>query len=246
MAKYFDEQKWSEIIKDNNWYLKILDEYKYLMALTEKNSKEIREEIKNEICDFFQEHLEKGDVALGKDGPNWDEQRKPIDTIVIHHTAHPPGITWQRLNATHLLRLYATYYANPYYEEDKYIKGQPIFSHHFRNGTQVFYAYHWLVRMDGTWEKLLNDNEIGWQAGNWDINCRSIAICLDNDLENSSPPDRVILSVAKLIKEKYPQVSLERIIGHREANPKTTCPGNKFLTEWKFKIIEALKNIIVF
>ena len=25
-----------------------------------------------------------------------------------------------------------------------------------------FYAYHWLVRMDGNAERLLNDNEIGW------------------------------------------------------------------------------------
>lgn len=140
-----------------------------------------------------------------------------------------------------LVCLYATYYASPYYEREKHIKGQAIFSNHFKSGHQVFYVYQWLVRMDGKTERLLNDNEIGWQAGNWEVNCRSVAICLDNDFENSAPSDLVLSSVAELIKEKYSQVSFEKIIGHREVNPKTICPGNEFLTGWKWKLINALK-----
>lgn len=236
MPKYFDEQKWIEAIQHDDWYLRLSDDYKRLMKQAEESSKEISEEIKEEIYQFFESHLEKGDIVLGKEGPNWDEERKPIDTIVIHHTKNPPGITWQRLSAMHLIRLYATYY-----EKEKHIKGQAIFSNHFRNGYQVFYAYHWLIRMDGNAEKLLNGNEIGWQVGNWEVNCRSVAICLDNDFENSSPSDSVVSSVAELIKEKYPQVKSENIVGHREVNPKTTCPGNEFLTGWKSELINALK-----
>ncbi len=241
MSKYFNEQEWLEATQHNDWYLRISDDYNRLMKQADESSKEISEEIKEGIYQFFENHLEKGDIALGKEGPNWDEERKPINTIVIHHTKNPPGITWQRLSAMQLIRLYATYYASPYYEKEKHIKGEAIFSNHFKNSHQVFYAYHWLVRMDGNTERLLNDNEIGWQAGNWEVNCRSVAICLDNDFENSSPSDSVILSVAKLIKEKYPQVKLENIVGHREVNLKSTCPGNEFLTDWKLKIINALK-----
>ena len=241
MPKYFNEQKWTEAIKHDDWYLRLSDDYKLLTKQDEESSKEIHDETKEEIYQFFENHFEKGDIALGKEGPNLDEERKKIDTIVIHHTKNPPGVTWQRLSVMQLIRLYATYYASPYYEKEKHIKGQAIFSNHFKNSHQVFYAYHWLVRMNGGTERLLNDNEIGWQAGNWEVNCRSIAICLDNDFENSSPSDLVLLSVTKLIKEKYPQVSLEKIIGHREVNPKTTCPGNEFLTDWKLKIINALK-----
>jgi hypothetical protein len=241
MPKFFDEQKWLEAIKHSDWYLRLADDYKRLMKQSEESSKEISEEIKEEVYQFFENHLEKGDIALGKEGPNWDEERKPIDTIVIHHTKNPLGITLQRLSAMHLVRLYATYYASPYYEKEKHIKERAVFSNHFRNSHQVFYAYHWLVRMDGKTEKLLSDNEIGWQAGNWEMNCRSVAICLDNDFESSSPSDLVISAVAKLIKEKYPQIKLENIIGHREVNPKTTCPGNNFLDGWKLELIENLK-----
>jgi hypothetical protein len=241
MPKYFNEQKWVEAIKYDDWYLRLSDDYKCLMKQSEESSKEISDEIKEETYQFFENHFEKGDIALGKEGPNWDEERKPIDTVVIHHTKNPPGITWQRLSAMQLIRLYATYYASPYYEKEKHIKGEAIFSNHFKNNHQVFYAYHWLVRMDGNAERLLNDNEIGWQAGNWEVNCRSVAICLDNNFEKSSPPDLVLSSVAKLIKEKYPQVKLENIIGHREVDSKTNCPGNKFLNGWKLKLIENLK-----
>lgn len=237
MAKHFDKQKWIEAIKHNDWYLRLADDYKLLMKKAERSDKEISEEIKEEVYQFFERNLSEKTIALGKQGPNWDEERKPIDTIIIHHTKNQPGITWGRLSAMQLIRLYATYYASPYYEKEKHIKGEAIYSNHFKNEEQVFYAYHWLVRMDGTMERLLNDNEIGWQAGNWDVNCRSIAICLDNDFENSSPSDLVLSAVSNLIKEQYPQVKAENIKGHREVNPKTTCPGNQFLDDWKTKLI---------
>lgn len=243
MAKYFNEQEWTEAIRCPDWYLRLQENYKRLMKLADESDKEKSDAIKEEIYKFFESHLAKNDVALGETGPNWDKERKAIDTIIIHHSKNPPGITWQRLSAMHLVRLYASYYASPYYENDRYIKGQPIYSGHFRNGQQVFYAYHWFVRMNGNRERLLNDNETGWHAGDWDVNCRSVAICLDNDFENSSPSKVVLSSVAKLIKKNYPQVKLKNISGHREVNPKTACPGNKFLGEWKLDLIDTIKSL---
>jgi N-acetyl-anhydromuramyl-L-alanine amidase AmpD len=79
-------------------------------------------------------------------------------------------------------------------------------------------------------ERLLEDNEIGWQAGNWDINCRSVAICFDGDYENSKPSDIELKAAANIIKEYYPGVLKERIFGHCEINRKTTCPSNLFLS----------------
>ncbi len=240
MAKHFDETKWQEAIQHPDWYLKLSNDYKKLMKKAEKSPKEISEEIKEESYQFFETNLAEDKIKLGDTGPNWDEERKPIDTIVIHHTKNPSGITWQRLSAMHLIRLYASYYASPHYEGEQHIKGTPIYSNHFRNGQMVFYAYHWLVRMDGTTERLLGDNEIGWHAGKWDINCKSVAICFDNDFENSAPPKHVLQVVSNLIKEHYSNVRPENIFGHREINPKTTCPGNLFLNEWKTKIVEEV------
>jgi len=105
---------------------------------------------------------------------------------------------------------------------------------------------HWFVRHDGTAERLLNDNEIGWQAGNWNINCRSVAICFDGDYENTRPSDIELSAAANIIKDHYPQIARERILGHREVNQKTTCPSNLFLSDtthrgWKDDLLALLK-----
>lgn len=217
--------------------MKLLPDYKKLLKKIEKRP-EIREEVKEKVYSFFQKHLDQRDLVIAKTGPNSDDERKPIDAVVIHHTSLPPGVSWQRLDAIQILTIYAAYYASPT-DAEKEMRGQAIWSGHFRDGRQIFYTYHWLVRMDGTVEKLLPDDKIGWQAGNWDINTRSVGICLDGDFEDSAPPDAVLDAVAKLIKENYPQVKQERIFGHREINPKTTCPGNQFLVGWKGRLIKG-------
>ena len=118
---------------------------------------------------------------MGGKNKDFDGDRKDIDTVIIHHTHNKPGITKERLSVMELLRLYAPYFSNPTYEFDKVIKDKPIYSGHFRDNKQVFYPYHWIIRTDGRVERLLLDKEIGWHCGNWDINCRSVAIVFDNE-----------------------------------------------------------------
>ena len=241
MAKYFDEKVWSQALQKPDWYLRLFGDYQRLMRLADENPSGVAESIKEEVYRFLEERLMQGMVALASDGPNRDAERKAIDTVVVHHTKNPSGITWQRLSVMHLIRLYAPYYRQPSSEEGK-IAGQAIYSHHFRNGQPVFYAYHWLVRMDGQTERLLNDHEIGWQAGDWDINCRSMALCLDNDFTYQAPSEKVLQAIADLINRHYRQVTGERILGHREVNQKTTCPGNMFLTGWKEVLLQKVQE----
>jgi N-acetyl-anhydromuramyl-L-alanine amidase AmpD len=52
-------------------------------------------------------------------------------------------------------------------------------------------------------------------------------------------------TAAQLIKNNYPQVSKERIFGHREINTYTTCPSNLFLSTperkgWKEKLLNLI------
>ena len=199
---------------------------------------------KQALYDFFELHLSAGDFALGRGTGDADAERMPIDTVVIHHTSNPPGLSAARLSAIELMRLYGPYFANPP-EADMQSKGTPIVSGHKRNGKQVFWPYHWLIRNDGHAERLLSDPEIGWHAGNWDINCRSIAIALDNDYENSKPSNLVLRAMATLIVNRYGQVPVTRIYGHREVNKKTTCPSVLFLNstvvkDWKSDLINAI------
>lgn len=236
MNEYFDETKWTEILKDPLWYIELKPEYQRLIE-TIKNNPEKRQSIKEAIYSFFEHSLENNQISLASTGPNLDEERKPIDTIVIHHTKNPSGMTWRRLSAMHLIRLYTGYEGRIENQEKIFRERKPIYSNHFRGNEQVFYSYHWLIRENGDHERLLNDGEIGWQAGDWDINRRSVAICIDNDHENSTPSPVVIESIKRLIKDKYPFVPTDRIFGHREINKKTTCPGNTFLTEWKREVV---------
>ncbi|HEY4518339.1 MAG TPA: peptidoglycan recognition family protein [Candidatus Paceibacterota bacterium] len=241
MAKYFDEQKWANVLTRQDWSLLLAEDFKLLTEKAKTSDEKTSKEIGEEVYGFIESGLASNKIFLGSEGLNWDEERKPIDTVVVHHTSNPASITPQKLSAMQLIRLYASYYASPNYRE-RDITGQAIYSNHFKEGRQVFYAYHWLVHMDGKTERLLNDGEIGWQAGNWDINRRSVAICLDNDFENSSPANHVLSAVAGIIKSHYPQVPAMNIKGHREINPRTICPGNDFLNIWKTKLTGLLQG----
>lgn len=236
--------KWEGLIHQPTWYFDIITDVKPLLSLKKSNPEEY-EEIKESVYDFFEGHLMRGDIVLGTTGKDWDAERKPIDSVIIHHTAIAYPLSPERLSAITLFRLYASYYANPYDLGDKEIKGQPIYSGHFRNGKQIFWPYHWTVRKGGECERLLNDNETGWQAGNWDVNCKSAAIVLDNNYESSIPSAVELNAVAKIIKEHYPRVKKENIFGHREINPKTTCPSNLFLSHdgikgWKEELLRRI------
>lgn len=216
------------------WYLKVYPVYKDLSQTFQNATEEEKDRMKTIFYSFIEEQTMKNEVALGDEIGIWDVERKPVDTIVIHHTANPPGMRPAYLSALELLRLYLPTYAQNQTPEDVIQFNKPISSGHIRNGKQIFWPYHWIIRKDGKAERLLEDEEIGWHAGNWVINCKSVAIVFDNDYENGTPSE-VELAAAKEIIGKYPNVT---ILGHQEVNLKTVCPSNFFLGEngWKKKL----------
>jgi hypothetical protein len=231
----FDRKFWEEKIRRTDWYFDYVD-----FAEKAKDAQN-KDNLKEEVRDFFEKALIQNKVALAENGPNLDEERQPIDTIVIHHTSGKPGYRLSRMNAVQLLNIYAPSYANPSKTDDK-LKGQPVWSGHFLNGKPSFIGYHWLIRMDGSFERLLDDDKIGWHAGNWDINKRSIAICIDNDYENQDPNNEILKKITEFIKKNYPEVLPDKIIGHCEARKGTICPGTNFKSVCKERLIELLKK----
>lgn len=231
------KKEWEQLLKKPDWYLTIVPEIEEIKKSFEGKSEAEKDAYKKELYDFFELHLKNGTVALEENPPNTDTERKAFDTIVIHHTSNPPGMSRERLSGMELIRLYALYFYDPKSPADQFMKGKPIYSGHFRSGKQIFWPYHWFIRKDGSTERLLEDSEIGWQAGNWDINCRSIAICFDGDYENDTPSSIELRAAAKIIKEHYPDISKTKLFGHREINVKTTCPSNLFLGGWKDDLI---------
>jgi|SRR5579859_2923854 len=239
------QARWVRQFSSPAWYLSVIPEMQSWTKQLTRQPVKIQDECKAELYDFFERHLIQGDIALDRESRDWDSDRKPIDTVVIHHTSNPPGLRPERLSAIGLIRLYAPYFASPTSMTDKQLKGRPIYSGHERENKQVFWPYHWIIRRDGRAERLLHDWEIGWQAGDWDVNCRSVAIVLDNDHEWRRPSDVELRSIAALIADHYVQVPLARIVGHREVNLNTTCPSNLFLNlpngnGWKNDLLTLL------
>jgi hypothetical protein len=237
MNQFIDSDYWKKTLTKHDWYLILADDFKRLEQVSEQQKKEPDyKRIKREAYQLVEDAVQNGTLPMSSKGPDLDSERKTIDTIVIHHTKNPPGMTLERLNAIQLLRIYGRYYANPTDEREKNFKGKPVWSGHFYNDQQVFWGYHWLIREDGSTEHILNDNYIGWHAGNWDINTRSIGICVDDSLTNKEPSDTVIKSLAELIKSNYANITSENIVGHCDVNKKTECPGHLFHESWQHKL----------
>lgn len=193
------------------------------------------------IFETFADLLDKDDVALGnpllEQLENLDANRKQIDTLVIHHSSRAEGLPLKKLNAMHLLNVYIpAFKASP----DQH----SIYSGHFdETGRQVFYGYHWMVKQDGSSTRLLDDSALAWHAGNYEINKRSIGICIDDDLVHKSPTPDSLETVVEIIKDNYPDIKISEktIIGHNEAiDGRTLCPGDKFLSGWKNQLLERL------
>lgn len=238
MKWQFDENYWREKFHQPNWYILLeKDLEEKIFPIVHKNP-EIKT-FRHKIYELVEQMLQKNEIPLADKGPNFDSSRKSIDIIVIHHTEEEPDIRISKLSAIGLIRQYG----KKYLENDVLghkLKGQPIWSNHFLSGEMIFCAYHWLVRQDGTAERLLKDKYIGWQSADTDTNNRSIAIALSGDYEENTPPLEQIKGVAKIIREKYPFVPKKRIFGHREIKKGRTCPGSKFLTGWKKVLLDMI------
>lgn len=156
------------------------------------------------------------------------------DTFVIHHTALAPGITWQQLSALQLQNVYVPRYTCEC--DDPVVKGQPPRSGHYRlvkgRLEEVFYAYHFMIRQNGSIEPLLRTEEVGWHAGNWSVNMRSLAICFDGDFSTAHPPEPALIACAGIMNALAKAHPIRYLMGHHEAMAagKTVCPGSWLLT----------------
>jgi len=100
----FDQTEWQKKIANPHWYFEVPEMIKQLRALHD-SARDHYEIEKERIYDFFERELAAGNIALGSAGQDFDKERKPIDTIVIHHTSMKPGLTPERLSGIELLRL---------------------------------------------------------------------------------------------------------------------------------------------
>ncbi len=227
----FQRDYWESRLQYPDWYIRLEDELKQIFFPVVHNQPHVKS-FRHKVYDLIDELLQNNKLPLAKNGQNLDIERKEVDTIVIHHTEEEPAMRLTKLSAIGLVRQYAfQYLANDVLGDQG--RGKPVWSGHFRSGEMVFFAYHWLIRPDGVAERLLEDAYIGWHAGNWEINTRSIGIAFSGNYEEGIPPVSQIEAAAQVIKEHYPHVAQTRMIGHREVTQGISCPGAHFLSTWK-------------
>lgn len=238
MNVHFEREAWERQLIFPDWYVRLEAEMRENIFPVVRPGPDLKR-FRHQVYELVEEMVERGALPLARSGPDMDAARKAIDTIVIHHTTEEPDIRPGKLSAIGLVRQYALQYlADDVLGE--HVRSQPIWSGHFRQGQMVFFAYHWLVRPDGRVERLLEDDYIGWHAGNWEINTRSVGLAFSGDYEESAPPAAQVEAAAHLMRSRYPQVACERIFGHCEVATGATCPGAPFLHGWKAALLDEL------
>lgn len=179
--------------------------------------------------------LEAGKVKLGDPIENFDEERLPIDTVVIHHSETAENVDFAYIHGIHLFTLYVIpAFDNP----QNSVYGKPVFSGHYNDkGQQVFYGYHYIVKPDGTYKQTLKDENIGYHARG--ANSNSIGVVIIGNYDKKKPTEKAIIGVKKIL-ENYPD---KKIVGHREVTPDTDCPGDTFFGKngWKNELISRTR-----
>lgn len=197
--------------------------------LSDKNWKELKEQFKQ----WFSDLLKENKIILGEREEFFnDDDREQITIAVIHHTSTKANVDANYINAINLINLYYPIYKSGFGKINN--EFQPISSGHFYNNKQTFIGYHYLVFEDGKTLQVLKDSYVGFHAGDYKTNCKSIGIAVVDDLENISPTEKAISSIKDIIR-KY--TTIQKVIGHKEViyNEKqvdTLCPGNKW-DDWK-------------
>ncbi|TMD89312.1 MAG: N-acetylmuramoyl-L-alanine amidase [Chloroflexi bacterium] len=234
----FQRDYWKTRLRFPDWYSRLEDELTSLFFPVVHDDPRLKA-FRNQVYALIAELLVCKELPLAATGPDLDTARQPVDTVVIHHTEEDAAISLDRLSAIGLVRQYGFQYLADNVLGHR-VRGQPIWSNHFREGQMVFFAYHWLIRSDGTAERLLEDSYIGWHAGDWQINTRSVGIALSGTYEAAIPPLPQIESAARVIHSYYPHVSRNSIVGHREVRKDLTCPGAYFLEMWKDMLVSSV------
>jgi N-acetyl-anhydromuramyl-L-alanine amidase AmpD len=106
-------------------------------------------------------------------------------------------------------------------------------------------SYHFMIERDGSVLSGRPEDSIGWHAGTYYWNLRSIGICLAGDFTKESPTKEQLVSLAKLLTEVQNRWGIpdDRIFLHREVR-NTSCPGTN-LRELAFQERDSLLRLRV-
>ncbi len=153
-----------------------------------------------------------------------------LKNIVIHHSVTPRDLPLAQqiasFDRTHKERL-----------------------HPIVNKYGLHIAYHYVIAGDGSYQKTRGIDEIGYHSGNWDMNTKSLGICLCGNFDVEEPSDAQINTMNKILIELCTAFKLKEkdVIFHRDVIDYKTCPGLNFTRDYinlndNSELIERLKG----
>jgi N-acetylmuramoyl-L-alanine amidase len=95
-------------------------------------------------------------------------------------------------------------------------------------------GYHYFIESDGTIYAGRMENETGAHCRAQGMNGKSIGIALTGDFTNDLPTDKQKKSLQRLVNSIQTRHNIESVLGHREVDSGTLCPG--------ISVDELLKN----
>lgn len=174
---------------------------------------------------------------------DWDREAKKFDTIVIHDGGYPNLSVDEnlvQLEAVFKKNLYDRRYNSS--DNDPYVKGLPAHSGHLYDGHETFLPFHVIIFPDGTIVRPLKElqykkgtwyiDEVAWHAGNWDVNCRSVSICIIGNFENGGMPTEAQMKAVKGEVNRLKQFNSKlKVTPHYQYNSQVNCPGFEFFNK---------------
>ncbi len=173
------------------------------------------------------------DKARHVKSPNFNQRPKHtiVDAIIIHGISLPAGK-----------------FGGPFI--DNFFSNHLDLTQHstFTQLKNIKVSAHFLIRRDGELVQYVNVNERAWHAGKSELEGRkycnnfSIGIELEgtDDIAYEEEQYQQLVSLVHCLKEFFPKVSNQRIVGHSDIAPgRKTDPGEAFLWD---KFLEKIER----
>lgn len=162
----------------------------------------------------------------------YDIQRvKPPTHFIWHHAVSPDMRGWsdqQVADWFNTIGRTRTYNSSGYSHSDHY---------DLRTGLETFSAVPIALVPNGDKEDIYSDtwriveifdwyNSVGWHAGNWDINCRSVGCETAGRFDDKELPNNAVKALAEWMRNNIHRANggSTVILGHKQIVP-TACPG---------------------
>lgn len=96
------------------------------------------------------------------------------------------------------------------------------------NGNHI--AYHFVISRGGDIVRPRPITEVGYHAGHWGTNIRSVGICLQGNFEKEKPSGKQMAALEKLVSELMDDYNIKskNVILHKHVKA-TACPGKNLV-----------------